>query len=220
MFRGFPPGAIAFYEGLAADNTKAYFDAHRDQYETCVREPLEDLVLELSADFGTAKVFRPNRDVRFAKDKSPYKLAAAAVARRDDATCSATYVQLGADGLMVGGGLYELDRGQLERARRAIDDPRHGTELEEVAHELEHGHGLALTAPELKVAPRGFPKDHPRIDLLRRKRLAAIRRHPPAAWLHTPQAKDRVVEAWQAVAPLNAWLERHVGPPDPVERRR
>ena len=219
MFRGFPPEAIAFYEGLAADNSKAYFDAHRDQYERCVREPLEELLHELYPRFGAAKVFRPHRDVRFAKDKSPYKLAAAGAARPDGAHCASTYLQIGADGLMAGGGVYEPDRGQLERARRAIDDPKHGAELERIARTLEREHGMPLVAPELKVAPRGFPKEHPRIDLLRRKRFAAIRRHPPARWLATPRAKDRVVEAWEAVGPLNAWLERHVGPPDPVERR-
>jgi len=218
MFSGFPPEAVAFYEGLAADNSKAYFDAHRDTYETCVREPLEDLLHELYLMYGAAKVFRPHRDVRFAKDKSPYKLAAAGVAKLDSATCSATYVQISAGGLTAGGGLYELDRGQLQRARRAIDDAKHGAELERIAATVEEL-GMTLVAPELKTAPRGFPKDHPRIDLLRRKRFAALVHHEPGPWLSTPEARDRVIEAWEAVRPLNAWLEHHVGAADPVTRR-
>ncbi len=71
VFSGFPPEAIAFFEGLAADNSTAFFDAHRETYETCVREPLEELLHELYPQYGAAKVFRPNRDVRIATDKSP-----------------------------------------------------------------------------------------------------------------------------------------------------
>jgi len=216
-FAGFPPEALSFYAGLAADNSKRYFDAHREIYESAVREPLELLVAELHGEFGTGKVFRPHRDVRFSKDKSPYKLGAAAVLARDGARCTASYVELSAAGLRVGGGSWELDRGQLERARRAIDDERSGAELARLAAPDGLG-GLALHEPELKTAPRGFPRDHPRIDLLRRKRFAALRLHAPAPWLHTRAALDRVAEDWRALAPLLAWLERHVGPADPVER--
>ncbi len=218
MFGGFPLDAIGFYEGLAADNCKAYFDAHRGTYETCVREPLEDLLQELAPRFGTGKVFRPNRDVRFSKDKAPYKTAAAAVLRPDGAHCTATYVEISAAGLRAGGGVIHLDRGQLERARRAIDDDKHGEALMQIVRATEE-RGMTLFAPELKTAPRGYAKDHPRIDLLRRKSFAATATHAPGAWLATPEAKERVVAAWEAVAPLNAWLERHAGPADPVERR-
>jgi uncharacterized protein (TIGR02453 family) len=218
MFRGFPPEAIAFYEGLAADNSKSYWDAHRDTYETCVREPLELLLEELPPEYGDAKVFRPYRDVRFSKDKSPYKLAAAAVGAPDGTTASAVYVELSAAGLRVGGGAWHLDRGQLERARRAIDDPKTGQELEEIARAAEEG-GMTLFEPELKTAPRGFPKDHPRIDLLRRKRFALHALHAPGPWLSTPEAKTRVEDGWATTEPLRTWLERHVGPADPVERR-
>lgn len=78
---------------------------------------------------------------------------------------------------------------------------------------------MTLIGPELKTAPRGFPKDHPRIDLLRRKSFAAVALHAPGPWLETEEAKQRVIAGWEAAAPLNAWLERHVGPADPVERR-
>ena len=208
-FTGFPPEALTFYEGLERDNSKAYFDAHRDQYEDAVREPLELLVAELSGEFGTGKVFRPYRDVRFSKDKSPYKLQAAAVLRPDAAQCSSYYVGLSSSGLHLGGGMWEPDRGQLERARRAIADERSGPALERIIAELADG--LTFVEPDLKTAPRGFDRQHPRIDLLRRKRFAALTRLPPALWLHTPEAKDRIAETWRSVQPLHAWLERHVG---------
>jgi uncharacterized protein (TIGR02453 family) len=182
-----------------------------------VREPLETLLHELYPRFGAAKVFRPHRDVRFSKDKSPYKLAASAVVRPDGTHCSATYVELSAAGLRAGGGVVHLDRGQLQRARRAIDDDKHGERLTQIVRTVEE-RGMTLLPPELKTAPRGFAKDHPRIALLRHKSFAAVALHAPGPWLATPEAADRVVEAWEAVAPLNGWLEAHVGPGDPVER--
>ena len=208
VFSGFPLEAIAFYEGLAADNSKAYFDAHRDTYETCVREPLEELVAELAPRYGGAKVFRPHRDTRFSKDKSPYKLAAAAIARPGDASVGGTYVELSAAGLRVGGGAVHLEREQLAKARWAIDEDVHGRALEAAFADAQAA-GLSLFDPELKTAPRGWPKDHPRIDLLRRKAFVAVATHEPGPWLATREAMVSVSAAWEAVAPLNAWLDRH-----------
>ena len=73
MFRGWPAEALEFYEGLEADNSKAYWTAHKDVYETVVLSPMKAIAAELAPEFGDGKVFRPNRDVRFSTDKSPYK---------------------------------------------------------------------------------------------------------------------------------------------------
>ena len=216
MFAGFPPEALTFYSGLEADNSKAYWEAHRDVYEDAVREPLEELIAEVGPEFGTAKVFRPYRDVRFSKDKSPYKTAAAAVMVENGHAAAARYVQVGANGLWCGGGLYEPDRGQLQRIRRAIAD-QPGAELAGIIQNVEAA-GLSYMEPELKTAPRGYPKDHPRIDLLRRKRHAAIARHEPGAWLHGREALDRIVADWRAITPLLDWLERHAGPAEEIRR--
>jgi uncharacterized protein (TIGR02453 family) len=208
VFAGFPPEALTFYEGLTADNTKAYWDAHRDVYEDSVREPLELLTLELSHEFGAAKVFRPYRDVRFSKDKTPYKTAAAAVAHEDGHHLVRRYVEFSAKGLRVGGGAWHLEKEQLAKVRRAIDEPVHGRRLEEIELELR-GRGLAYVEPDLKTAPRGYPKDHPRIEFLRCKRHAAMVFFDPQPWLHTKKAKDKVAKVWRDLDPLLAWIERH-----------
>src|SRR6266536_95846 len=96
-FAGWPPEALAWFEGLEADNTRAWFQANRAAYERSVRAPLEALVAELQPSFGEVKVFRPNRDVRFSADKSPYKTQASAVV-------GGYYVQLSANGLLAGAG--------------------------------------------------------------------------------------------------------------------
>ena len=207
MFAGFPPEALRFYAGLEADNSKAYWQAHRDVYEEAVREPMEELVGELHPEFGAGKVFRPYRDVRFSKDKSPYKTACAALLTPDGVEHGGFYVELSAAGLRVGGGVWHVEPPALARIRRAIDDDGRGSALKRIAAKLDE-RGMPLYEPELKTAPRGFSREHPRIDLLRRKRFAAMRVHAPAPWLHTREALDRVAEDWRSTRDLQSWLER------------
>jgi len=202
-FEGFPVEALTFYAGLAEDNSKAYFDAHRETYETAVREPLELLGIELARELAPAKVFRPHRDVRFARDKSPYKLNAAIVFPE-----AGTYLSLGADGLLAGAGVHEPGREQLARIRGAIADDRHGPALAEIVAGLER-EGLAFSPPALRTAPRGFPRDHPRIELLRRTSFTAHARMAPGPWLHRREALSRARRAWDASADLRLWLARH-----------
>jgi len=207
-FTGWPVEAVEFYEGLQADNSKVYWAAHKTVYENCVRAPMEQLLAELADEFGPGKLFRPYRDVRFSADKTPYKT-----------TCSATlgsgtgqaYVSFSADALSVGGGLYMPDPATLQRYRIAVDRDKSGTELAEIVEDL-HAAGYQTMAHEvLKTAPKGFPVDHPRIELLRHKGIAMMKDWPVGAWLGTAKAKQRVVSTLRAGRPLNEWLARHVG---------
>lgn len=99
-FSGFGRGAMSFFADLAANNSREWWLANRARYDTEVRGPLEQLLEDLAAEFGEAKVFRPNRDTRFSADKSPYKTNAAAVTSEGDGT--SLYVSLSAEGLHVG----------------------------------------------------------------------------------------------------------------------
>jgi len=212
-FKGWPDTAQAFYEGLEADNSKAYWLDHKEVYERDVKAPMDALLAELTAEFGETKLFRPYRDTRFSRDKSPYKTAIAA-------TIGSGYVQFSADGLFAGGGMYHMMPDQLARFRRAIDADKSGTSLEKVVAAVTKS-GLDVHAPEeLKTAPRGYPKDHPRIEMLRMKGLVAARSWEPAAWLRTAAAKKRVVETLRATKPLLKWLEANVGPTTMAEAER
>jgi uncharacterized protein (TIGR02453 family) len=209
-FRGFPPESIAFYEGLEADNSKAYWTAHRDEYERSVRGPMTTLVDALGPRWGSFHMFRPHRDTRFSRDKSPYKAAQGAVGESTGGT--QYYVQISASGLMAASGLYFMAPDQLERFRAAVDAPRTGAALARAVERLRaDGWDCGIRDP-LKTAPRGYPKDHPRIELLRGKGLTTGRMYPPAKWMHTAAVRDRVETVWTAAAPVNRWLERHVGP--------
>ena len=202
-FRGWRVEALEFFEGLEADNSKAYWQANKAVYEREVRAPMEELLAELQPDFGDGKIFRPYRDVRFSADKSPYKTNIAA-------TIGGRYVQLTADAFGVGCGRWEMTSEDLERYREAVDDDRTGAELTKLVAAAGKA-GLEISGHEvLKTAPRGYPKDHPRIELLRYKGLIAWREWPVGAWLGTKRAKDRVIAFFEASEPLDAWLTRNV----------
>ncbi|MEW6153220.1 MAG: DUF2461 domain-containing protein [Actinomycetota bacterium] len=214
-FRGWPAEALEFFEGLEADNSRAWWVAHRDVYDRAVRGPMDELLAELAADYGPGKVFRPNRDMRFSADKSPYKTNIGAMVGE------VAYVQVDVHGLGAGRGMYVMAADQLDRYRRAVDDGTTGPALEAVVGELARA-GIEVTGHgSLKTAPRGYPKDHPRVALLRHKGLIAWKQWPPAAWLGTKAAKARIVGFIEAAAPLDRWLAEHVGPSTlpPDERR-
>ena len=208
-FRGFGDRLTDFYEGLEADNSKAYWTDHKAIYEEHVHAPMVAMLAELADEFGDGKVFRPYRDVRFSKDKTPYKTHCGAIVsgRRG---LGGFYVQVGADGLMVAAGYYQTNSDQVERFREAAADDRRGGELDRRLDELDRN-GFELAGHQLKTRPRGYDPDHPRIDLLRHKTLYGLRRWTPDDWLYTAEAAKVVREAWRTLGPLTDWLDDHVG---------
>jgi len=207
-FSGWSLEAVEFFEGLRADNTKAYWSAHRAFYETSVREPVAELLGELSEEFGPGRIARPYRDIRFRADKSPYKTEIYATLDRGG------YVRFGADGLTAALGYYMMTGPQLERYRRAVNEDKHGAQLAELVKRLRGGGVEVGGGQKLKTAPRGYPSDHPRIELLRYKGLICWRHWPVAPWLSTAKAKDRVVGFLRTATPLHHWLDEQVGPGD------
>jgi uncharacterized protein (TIGR02453 family) len=211
-FAGWPASASRFYAALEADNSKAYWQANRAVYDEHVRAPMEELLAELEPEFGPWKIFRPYRDVRFSADKSPYKT-------HIGATIGQGYVQLDAHRLAAGAGVWEMSSDQLDRYRRAVDADRTGTALAALVASARHDGLTVMGHDELKTAPRGFPKDHPRIELLRYKGLVAWREWPVGRWLGNAGAKDRIVEFLRASRPIVDWLATNVGPPEQQPRR-
>ncbi len=204
-FKGWPVEAIEFYEGLEADNTRTYWQANKVVYEQAVARPMAELLSELAPEFGEGRIFRPYRDVRFSADKTPYKTEMAATLSKGG------YIRLSAAGLGAGRGSWHLEPGELEQYRRAVVDERSGAELARIVEALRRA-GVGVTAHEtLKTAPRGYPKDHGRADLLRYKGLAAWKEWTTGAWLGTSRAKTRIVEFFRTAAPLTEWLAAHVG---------
>jgi len=208
-FEGFPDEGLVFYEGLEADNTKTYWTRNKESYEAHVRGPLLALLEEIAPEFGTAKVFRPYRDVRFSNDKTPYKTHQGAVIH-PEGRAAACYVQISADGLRVAGGCWRLESDQVARYRRAVADEVQGPRLQTEVERLS-GAGWTIEGDRLVRVPAGFDADAPRLDLLKHKSLHASRSWEPADWLHSRNALDQVRDAWRDLAALNVWLDDNVG---------
>lgn len=206
-FTGFGNEALSFYEGLSVDNSRAYWQAHKHVYERDVAGPLHALAEDLADEFGDAKVFRPYRDVRFSPDKRPYK-ENAAMAVHDG---GALYVSLSLEGFFVAGGYYQPSRDQLDRFRALQDDGAATADLDALLARLAHrGYPLGEGDP-VRTAPRGWSRDHPRIDILRRRSLTVGALHEPGPWLHSSDCRNLVRDGWHACREWNVWLERHVG---------
>jgi uncharacterized protein (TIGR02453 family) len=210
-FTGFGEDVFDFYAGLHADNSKAYWTDHKPVYEKAVREPMEALLATLAPEAGPGRMFRPYRDVRFSKDKTPYKTNAAANTEGTDGK-PGVYVSVGADGLFVGLGSYHMSSDQIERYRRSVDDDVAGAGLERAVASLR-ADGYHVDGDRLRTRPRGYAADHPRLELLRHRSIYGWTRWEPAEWMHTPECSDRILEAWRGLTPLGQWLRTHVGAP-------
>ncbi len=202
-FGGWPAEALAFYAGLEDDNSREYWTSRKAVYQERVLRPMEELLEALAPEFGEPKIFRPYRDIRFSRDKTPYKTHIGATLG------SSCYVQLSADGLSAGAGRWHLEPDELARYRAGVAGPD-GAELAAIVAALSadgvqvHGHGT------LKSAPRGYPADHPRIDLLRHKGLTTWRHWNTEPWLSTPAPLEKTREFFAASAPFCDWLGSHV----------
>jgi uncharacterized protein (TIGR02453 family) len=202
-FTGFPAAALDFYDDLEMDNTKTFWTANKHVYEESVRAPMAALLAELEEEFGPAKMFRPYRDVRFARDKTPYKTHQGAFI--DVAPATGWYVQVSAPGVRVAAGFYEASSERIGRVRSAIDDDRRGKQLERLLADLTTA-GWEVGGDRLKTSPRGYDADHPRIELLRHKSLTVSKSYGFEPVIHTPELAKLVRADWQATKPLITWL--------------
>lgn len=208
-FAGLPAEGIEFYDELSADNSRTFWQANKGRYSEFVKEPMVALTDALD-EFGPFHLFRPYNDVRFAKDRPPYKTHQGAYGESEGG--AGYYVQFSAEGLMVGAGYYAMAKDQLERFRRAVDADATGAEIADLAADAtRRGYRLGAIS-ELKTAPRGYPKDHPRIELLRRKGLIATKDFGAPKWVHSSAAVSKIRACWTGVAELCARLDAHVGP--------
>jgi uncharacterized protein (TIGR02453 family) len=205
-FTGFAPQAFEFYERLTINNSRTWWNEHRGDYETFVRAPLQALLDEIQQE-GVSRIYRPYRDVRFSKDKAPIKDHQGAIVQVEDAI--GYYVQVSAAGLMVAAGWYAPLGRQVEAYRRAVDGPA-GAALEPIVARLAKKY--TIDGDPVATRPRGTDPNHPRLALLRNRRLIAIATYDIEPWVHTRAARTRIAKDWQAMSPMVDWLIDHVGP--------
>jgi uncharacterized protein (TIGR02453 family) len=208
-FQGFPVVALDFYDDLEVDNTRSYWEKHKATYDEAVKAPMVALVSALAPEFAldrqSYKVFRPYRDVRFAKDKTPYKTNQGAYVAVAPAT--GWYVEISARGVRTGGGCYDMSGPRLGAYRDAVADDKTGAQLTRITNKLIKA-GWELGGERLKTTPRGYDAEHRRIDLLRHKSLHAGKSYAFEPVIHTAALLDEVRADWKALRPLIEWLAR------------
>ena len=211
-FAGFAPDALAFLRELTANNTRDWFLPNKSRYETAVRDPLASLVTDLAARLAKTKtplladpkrsLFRINRDVRFSKDKSPYKTHAGATLTRDGEKLSQglLYIHIDPLGSFAAAGFYQPDPAQLARMRGALSaDPKGWTKVE--AALARHGLELSREAV-LARTPKGFEQAPPAVaEALKLKGWIVERKFSPAE-IRTPKLLDTLVDFAGQSAPL------------------
>jgi uncharacterized protein (TIGR02453 family) len=218
VFAGMPDEGLAFLEDLEERNTKEFFDAHKRLFQEQVQAPFAALLdaaaerLRRSApELAQPKLFRIYRDLRFSKDKTPYKTSmSGSVAHRapaDGVAGVGYYVNLGPEGLYTAGGLYHPSRPELERMRAAVAEGDAGAELATVLRRAT-GRGMEQWLDPLQRMPKPYPADHPLAELLRARSLTLHRRHERGPFMLTGELLDRLVDDWRALVPLNRWLDR------------
>lgn len=222
-FRGFADTTGRFFEELTLHNDRDWFESHREEYQAGWLQPMQALFAEVRGRLSRVypgdalakpKVFRIHRDIRFSKDKTPYKthigglltLAAAGGGRSQVEVPAALYFHVSHGELFAAAGSYGMDPATLASHRRALLDPRRGKELDRVLAPLRRKR-FALEAREsLKRPPPGVDPAHPRLELLRMKGLIAVSPELPRRLLASRRLVDRLVEFATACAPLNRWL--------------
>jgi uncharacterized protein (TIGR02453 family) len=206
-FSGFPPEALDFLRDLEANNDREWFKANRVRYDEHLVAPMLALADDL-ADLGRPHLFRPWNDTRF-HPRPPIKEQVGLAIGHEGA--GGYYVELSLDGFLVAAGMHMPAPDQLDRLRRAIDDGRRAAGLTRALKRTQEAK-LELSEPTLTRAPRGYPTDHPRLDLLRRRSMTVHRRHALGAWLHRPRAARVIRQELEAAGPLVRWLREQVGP--------
>ncbi len=226
-FTGFGPDALDFLDGLAADNSKVYFDANRTTYDEQVAAPIKSLVLAVGAELRDRvspdiqfepkvgkSLFRINRDLRFSKDKTPYNPYVDAVFWEGESPRSSPgfILRIGADTLVVGTGVFGLEGDRASRFRDAIvDDVTGGEFVELVAAARKAVKGASMSEPQRKRVPRGYPADHPRADLLLYDGFHLSTEVPPPASITSPKFATWVADRYEKFGPVEQWLVRNVG---------
>lgn len=196
----FPIPAMEFYEELRLTNTREFWLANKERYDAHVRAPLTRVVEALTDEFGEAKVYRPHRDVRFSKDKTPYKTHQGAYVGL--APACGFYVEVNAEEAFAGAGFYRAESEALARFRRAIDDERSGPQFEAMVRDMKDD-GWLITGNSLRTSPRGYTKNHPRIELLRHTSLSVMREVTATG---VEAFTEQVRQIWRGSAPLVDWL--------------
>ena len=219
-FEGFPQSGLAFLRDLAQHNDRDWFEAHRTAWDEGIVPAMLAWCSDLQARLRDVmprltfvprvggSLYRLVRDIRFSKDKRPYKLHVAALlweggAEKQEAP--GVYVHVSPHEVIFGGGLYVFEEGRLDRYRKLLHHPQAAARLQAALATAKKG-GLNLDGEKLGKPPRGFDPEGTFAELSKHKGLVVVKSTKPAGWLHSKEALDRSEAVARAYAPLHAWM--------------
>ena len=223
-FSGFPASGLSFFRGLAENNDRDWFEAHRQTWdEEVVPAMLEwcGALVERVRDVMPGLVFVPRpggsvyrlyRDIRFSRDKRPYKTHVAALLWEGEEKHDSPglYLHVSPEEVIFGGGIYLFEDARLDRFRKVLHDAKTAERLDDALAAAKKGGLKPEIADKLQRAPRGFDPEGPRAEQSKWKGLTVGKRSRPAAWLHSSEALDRSEAVARAYAPLHQWLRNEL----------
>jgi len=219
-FRGFPDGDAKFFRLLAKNQNRDWFQAHKDEFEKGWNQPMKELLDAVRegadaafkhSDLDDPKIFRIYRDVRFSKDKSPYKTHVGGVipTKRSGKITEvpmALYVHVGQPKSFGAAGHYMMDTSALGKFRSAVADEKKGRELDKLLTALVKKGFSVDSHDTYKKVPKGFDPEHPRAEHLKRKGLTVGFPALPKGLLASPNLVPWLVDKTKTSAPLVEWL--------------
>lgn len=209
MSTGIPAEAFEFYDHLAVDNSREFWAAHKGEYEQYVRDPLLALATAIEPNFGAAHLYRPYRDIRFSKDKTPYKDHQGCLFAAPNGL--GWYLQVSSAGVMIAGGWYQSTGEQVKRYRDHLAEFG-GRDLRK-AMAAATKRGFLVDGNRLKTKPRGVDADDPDLDLYRYRTMHATQHWEAEAWMGTKRLEKKVRSSFEQIRPLIDVLSAIVGPP-------
>ena len=222
-FTGFPLEGLQFFEKLAANNNRDWFKAHKQDFQAQVQRPAQAFVIALGQRLqtlssairydanlnGSGSIMRIYRDIRFSRDKTPYKTHLGIVFWEGEGKKTenpAFYFGLDPTGGKMYAGMSGFPKPMLEAYRQAVLDNSLGSELETVLAKLKTMQDYEVSEPHYKRMPRGFDKDHPRASLLLYNGLGVVSPQIDPAIISSPALIDVCFEHCQKMAPVQQWL--------------
>jgi uncharacterized protein (TIGR02453 family) len=215
LFKGFAKDSLRFFKELQANNNKAWFDANRARYDSGIKGPAHALMEDLLAgtkkflpELNQGKVMRINRDIRFSRDKSPYKTHAALLLWSDKATGpghSHFYLSFGADGLVLGNGLHGFENNQRDAFRKALVDPKKGAEFTRIAASLK---GYQFGEQKYKKVPKGFDPKHKNAPFLLYDGIYVYAELPVPKEAYGPGLVPFCLKHYKNFVPFHQWMNK------------
>ncbi len=224
-FSGFSKDLPLFLSDLQRNNKKAWFDAHRQDYEALYLNPAKAFVESLGAALPKSfaglraeprvggSIMRINRDIRFSKDKRPYKDAMHFIFGYSEGRMADTfgfYLRITSDNLEMAAGKLGLDSAELATFREQVVDPKAGKALRQAIEKVRKAGPYDLPDPHYKRIPRGFDADHANADLLLHRGIFLRTQQPHPAALFDKRAVPFVVDRFKEMHPIPKWIGTHL----------